>query len=307
MATGAIVLLTSPFHVPDDAEWRQVLLLCLVMSALVLLSAVLPWRRWPDHTHLVFPLATLLALSALSAHGSGLGAAYIGIFVLAFVYVGLYLPAHSCWLLLPVAVVLYGPTMGGWSREIVLRLVVVALVWLVIAEALAFLTAKHRAALEALQVASRTDALTRLDNRRALEGHLQSASAGTVLVVCDIDHFKKVNDTHGHARGDWVLAEFARLLRQAVRDGDHAVRYGGEEFLLVLRLREAAVPQVLNRLHQAWALSRTGTTFSCGWAVHSDQRTIWESLAAADAALYEAKRSGRNRDVAETVPASLAG
>ncbi|TNM68129.1 GGDEF domain-containing protein [Streptomyces sp. NP160] len=301
LLTGAIVTLTSPFHMLTGGQAHQTRLLGGVMTAVVLVCTVLPWRRWPDHAAMVFPVVTLLGLSALSAAATGLGAAYIGIFVLAFVYVGLFLPVHSCWLLLPVAVVLYGPTMGGWTREIVLRLVVVALVWLLTAEVLAALIARHRAALDALHAASRTDLLTRLENRRALQDHLQATPAGTVFVVCDLDHFKRVNDTRGHAHGDRVLAEFARVLRQSTRQGDHAVRYGGEEFLWVLQADASHVPRLLAGLHQAWSLSQARITFSCGWAVHNDQRSVQATLAAADSALYEAKRTGRDRDVAEAM------
>jgi diguanylate cyclase (GGDEF)-like protein len=299
LVTGTTVLGTLPLQAPDADQWHQVSIISGAMASIVLSAVVLPWPRWSVHVCLLFPASTLMGLWALSVTADGLGAAYIGVFMLTFVYVGLFLPPHTCWWLLVPAAALYGPTAGGWSKEIGLRLTVIAIMWMLIAELLAALSARSRSALAALHAASRTDHLTSLANRRALEEYLHSATAGTVFAVCDLDHFKKVNDTHGHTHGDQVLADFARVLQDAVRHADHAVRYGGEEFLLMLRLQHDAVPQVLARLHQQWSLVHADITFSCGWAVHTDERSVQETLAAADRALYRAKHSGRDRDVAE--------
>ncbi|WP_194904702.1 GGDEF domain-containing protein [Quadrisphaera sp. INWT6] len=161
------------------------------------------------------------------------------------------------------------------------------------------LTARQRSALCSLNAAARTDALTQLDNRRALHDHLTSVAAGTVVVVCDLDHFKVVNDTRGHLYGDQVLADFAAVLSEALRPDDHAARYGGEEFVLLLHADERAVPAVLARLRQRWGLAYPAITFSSGWAIHTESRQAHTTVGAADRALYEAKTSGRNRDIRE--------
>ncbi|MEJ5945620.1 GGDEF domain-containing protein [Pseudokineococcus basanitobsidens] len=305
LATALIVVVTIPLQRPDLAGGRAVVGAAAVLFVAALLTPALPWARWPQGTVLVFPALTVTTLAALSHWGGGLGAAYVGVYVLAFGYLGLYAPARTAWWLLPLAVYCYGPTAGGWTNQIVARLVVVVLVWMLVAGVLAAMRRAQHEAHQALEAAACTDALTQLDNRRALEQHLDVVPAGTVVVVCDLDHFKSVNDTHGHAAGDQVLADFAGLLRAQLRSADRAVRYGGEEFLLLLQAQPRAVPDVLARLHQHWARRQPGITFSAGWAVHRPGREVTATITAADQALYRAKTTGRDRDVPEAPPIPL--
>lgn len=307
LATGVIVVATAPLQAPGHHGWQAVTTVTAAMTVVLLTAAAMPWRSFVPLAHLAFPAAALLAVSALSVYGNGLGAAYVGVYVLAFVYVGLFTPPRTCWWLLPLAVVLYGPTAGGWSRDIAVRLVVVALVWVLVAEVLAELTARQRSALRALHTAARTDTLTQLDNRRALHDHLEVVKPGTVIVVCDLDHFKVLNDSRGHQYGDQVLTDFAAVLSEALRRDDRAARYGGEEFVLLLQVEAGAVPAVLARLHQRWALAYTSITFSTGWAIHTDSRPAHVTVGAADRALYAAKASGRDRDVQEDVEQHVRG
>jgi diguanylate cyclase (GGDEF)-like protein len=156
---------------------------------------------------------------------------------------------------------------------------------------------------------TRTDGLTGLFNRRHLEEELAREYAigsrtGTPVsvVLLDIDHFKRVNDTYGHPAGDGVLQEFARRLRAEVRVVDTPGRWGGEEFLVVLPGADsAAALRVAERIGHATAATPVvvdGTpipiTVSGGCAtgpVDSPEAQV----SRADAALYEAKVSGRNR------------
>jgi two-component system cell cycle response regulator len=160
-----------------------------------------------------------------------------------------------------------------------------------------------------------TDPLTGLYNRRYLDAHLASAIDRARLLakpVCvllfDIDHFKQINDTYGHDAGDDVLREFSERLRRGVRGIDLVARYGGEEFLLVMPETDAAFAgSVAERLRgdvekDAFA-TRAGATIpvtvSIGiaeWLGPSDNAE--ELVKRADAALYAAKRAGRNRVVA---------
>lgn len=149
-----------------------------------------------------------------------------------------------------------------------------------------------------LEVQARTDALTGLGNRRALVGDLARLPVGGTVVMFDLDHFKSLNDTHGHAAGDRVLRLFADTLRHSLRDGDAACRYGGEEFALVLGAGgEQGAESVLARVNSLWLELGTPRTWSAGIAVHRPDETATATLARADAAMYEAKRTGRDRTV----------
>jgi diguanylate cyclase (GGDEF)-like protein len=162
---------------------------------------------------------------------------------------------------------------------------------------------------------SRRDALTGLLNRRELDGVLdrafraaQGARSGPLsLLFCDIDKFKGVNDRHGHAAGDRVLAGVAAALSGALRSGDAAGRYGGEEFVAVLPAAgpadAAAVAERIRReveaaRHDAAGAEPLRVTVSLGQATLRGGESLAALLAAADACLYEAKRAGRNRVVA---------
>jgi diguanylate cyclase (GGDEF)-like protein len=158
-----------------------------------------------------------------------------------------------------------------------------------------------------------TDALTGLMNRRAFEGRLAEAWANTgrhreplALVLLDLDHFKEVNDAFGHGGGDRVLLYFARALRRAIRVGDQAFRYGGEEFALLLPKCDAqGALRVVSRIHldlRSRPVSviegrATVVRFSAGIASAEASNTfrVEELEARADAALYKAKNGGRDR------------
>lgn len=175
---------------------------------------------------------------------------------------------------------------------------------------------QFRSAFLLQQMADR-DPLTGCFNRRILQkGLLDTELArtrryGTPLsvILCDIDHFKRVNDTHGHAIGDQVLVDFAALLLGMTRETmDSVVRYGGEEFLVVLPQTELAGAQALaERIRHAFASATRPTasgrpvpaTASFGIAAVPASSTAApassdELLAAADAQLYAAKHGGRN-------------
>lgn len=179
-----------------------------------------------------------------------------------------------------------------------------------------------------LEHASLTDPLTGLWNRRhfALEMPADCARAlrrcesgdrdGVLgLLLIDCDHFKQINDRHGHAVGDAVLVEIAARLRSQARDGDLLARWGGEEFLLVLRDAErggldAAAERVLAGIAErpfvftVEPLAVTCSVGVCAYPFDADApaaASLDDCLRHADAALYEAKRRGRNRAViAET-------
>jgi diguanylate cyclase (GGDEF)-like protein len=126
-------------------------------------------------------------------------------------------------------------------------------------------------------------------------------------LMVDIDHFKRVNDGHGHAAGDAVIRRAAELLSHSLRSDSVVTRYGGEEFAVLVpvsSLEEArAVAERLRKAFEADVVEfedvRIGITISVGLAMMAPDETLEDALRRADAALYRAKSGGRNRvDVA---------
>jgi diguanylate cyclase (GGDEF)-like protein len=190
------------------------------------------------------------------------------------------------------------------------------LVWVLLADVLAVRAQQVDQRTQDLSHQAGTDALTGLANRRTLQRELDATAAGDLVVVLDIDHFKRVNDTLGHDAGDRVLVDLARVLTSVVRAGDVVARLGGEEFVLLLR-RPVRTPvggpttfvpvphgagPVIERLRATWSQLYPEITWSAGVCAHLARVHPAQTLALADDALYEAKRAGRNRVVHATPP-----
>src|SRR6202166_413994 len=157
------------------------------------------------------------------------------------------------------------------------------------------------------------DALTGLYNRRFAEQRLvaevaRSARKGHPLtvVLLDLDEFKHINDTYGHAAGDLVLQEFAAALNRAIRGGDLAVRMGGDEFLLILpECNHGQLQLVLKRLgplEVTWEGRRFPIRYSAGWKEYAPGDQPETMLSAADQALYASKRAAKNSPLPDLVP-----
>ncbi len=165
---------------------------------------------------------------------------------------------------------------------------------------------------EALAHQASHDALTGLFNRRAILDQLGKELAralrqgGRLSVgMCDIDHFKEVNDRLGHQAGDEVLVAFARILQACLREYDYVGRYGGEEFLIIASNPSAQGVDVLyerlrRQVVETGIQTRAGEvslTVSIGTAAAAGPATVDQLIAAADTALYQAKAEGRDRVV----------
>jgi len=154
------------------------------------------------------------------------------------------------------------------------------------------------------QALSLIDPLTGVGNRRMMEadfaGGFGAGRPAGALALLDLDHFKAINDRHGHDAGDAVLRDFAAVAQAVLRKSDRLYRFGGEEFVLWLPEGDtAAAFAVLERVRQAVRervrVQGEPVTLSAGVAAHEAPET-WETcLARADAALYDAKRAGRDR------------
>jgi diguanylate cyclase (GGDEF)-like protein len=171
------------------------------------------------------------------------------------------------------------------------------------------MVANLRASRIELERLSVTDPLTGLDNRRRMMESLQNEVLRSrrlkhafAVLMADVDHFKAYNDAHGHPAGDGILRRVAAILREETRDVDSVARYGGEEFFVLMpetKARAAAglADRIRRRLAEE-APAAGGITMSFGVAefpTHGDGGE--ELIAVADSALYEAKRTGRDRVV----------
>jgi two-component system cell cycle response regulator len=158
-----------------------------------------------------------------------------------------------------------------------------------------------------LQSLAVTDGLTGLHNHRAFQDYLEEQFQVAMrnrqplaVILMDVDHFKQYNDTYGHQAGDEVLRQVAQILSAHVREGDFVARYGGEEFVIVLpRTDLESAVAVAERLREAvqsaeWRLRPVTGSFGVA-CIRPDMETRQELIEAADQALYQAKKNGRNR------------
>jgi diguanylate cyclase (GGDEF)-like protein len=156
------------------------------------------------------------------------------------------------------------------------------------------------------QIQASTDSLTGLSNRRTLEERVRTLAAdgkAYAFVLCDLDHFKKLNDTHGHEAGDKALRLFSEVLRGCLRNDDLPARWGGEEFALLLaNANSESAFEVTERIRASLELALTAGAvprFTASFGVaDTTLSTTFEQLARlADDALYQAKAGGRDRAV----------
>ncbi|EKS29120.1 Stalked cell differentiation-controlling protein [Afipia felis] len=279
----SIALMSAPMLHGYDGISYIVLNVCA--AAMMLVTAWEYWRWRAEAPLLILLLSVLYALTGLS-----------------FVLCAVVLLNHGEWVMHRAP--------SGWAENINLVMSITSIGGL---GALSLALNQVRIA-RYHQREAETDALTGLFNRRALFERSLRLRGSVAVVVFDIDHFKQVNDRHGHQVGDTVLQTFASLLAANVRDGDLAARLGGEEFVIILpdtTTDDAA--QIAERIRQNFAaqqfISSSGNfavTVSAGIAGGDNDADIIALLRQADTALYDAKRSGRNRVLLYSEDISLA-
>ena len=187
-----------------------------------------------------------------------------------------------------------------------LKTIIILLVALLIGTLAAWLFVQRRR----IHQLAYTDPLTNAPNRRFMFNMLTKvftkARKGNCIALLDIDHFKKVNDTYGHQTGDEVLVKCSQLIRQRLRSTDQYCRYGGEEFLLLLKdttvhQAQEVMDDIRSALHAVTAWQSTeeefAVSFSCGLVELSTYEDIDKAIAHCDTLLYTAKKQGRGRTV----------
>ena len=352
--TGALIvqglawLLVAATEDMTGATWVAVANAALVYSWSLQMSAVLEFHHKKTPPWLLYgPALVMLGIGAvymgdararLIITGLALGAAYLASGIALLHYVAA--ERRTRWLLAGsfhiMAAGLFWRGFTGWFEpETILPIVgqspvrgasLFAFYAVTLASSFAFLLMhKERADREAYERAS-TDSLTGVYNRRTFEeladaqlSRARRQRTPVSLLMLDLDHFKRVNDTHGHQAGDHVLAAFAALVRTCLRKEDLLARYGGEEFVVML---PGATPTqataLAERIREVIANSPVKTpaqeipiAVSIGVTSEAGNRLppLDDMIARADEALYRAKNEGRNRVVTlamTPVPAAVA-
>jgi diguanylate cyclase (GGDEF)-like protein len=325
-------LLLLAFAAAGTLAWRVPVVYGLAALALLAGFALVFLRRWNlrfrDH-YLTLPqlIASTLVLGFMVWWVPRIGVLAITVGFIIAAFGSLRLDARGAWTagVLLVGVVLVGTLGAGTDLGLPLATPTeraISAVWLASVLARCMLVGRYGARMrelvargrEALADANKQledlaarDELTGARNRRAITAHIEHAlQAGEPFAVAllDLDHFKQVNDRHGHLVGDATLRRFTVVVGEQLRQADRLGRYGGEEFIVFLsgvssdetglrlaeRLRQRVEQDDWNRVAPGLA-----QTVSIGVAIARTGESLTELLARADAALYEAKAQGRNR------------
>ncbi|MYL22916.1 diguanylate cyclase [Halomonas alkaliantarctica] len=329
MAVGFIFLLLSPLWLLIDALMLPQAVQRYTLAGRVIMMlgfAGVVWWAWRSEENIRrirFSAGALIALPALfyalvlsvvphDANQALVGYNFIPFLLVAALSVFPFTLLESllAGLLLQALLVFAQHVNGSWLTPAGLEAQ-----WLLATLLVVALTANHfqLSLLLRLYRQATHDALTGLLNRGALERRLaeierEEARTGKpvpyALLMLDIDHFKRVNDTHGHSVGDKVLREFARLIALQVRAGDFVARYGGEEFVVVLLGADAenaalVAERIRETVEGATLFDHDGNpvpvTTSIGVACPDAPQASEATLKVADERLYHAKESGRNR------------
>lgn len=292
---------------PGPSSYNRPVVAMINLAGIVvgLIAWFMPWSKWSTSATLTLvPVA--LGLVCLSDAYAGTPAPVYGVyFVVVFAWVGMWhAPGTSMRLAVPACVAYLLPIASSnvANDDFVRSVGIVVPVCVILGEVMAGAVDKMRQAHEAQERATAalaeamvTDELTGLGNRRLGDQLLESLRDGDALLLLDLDRFKSINDTYGHAEGDRLLAHVGQFLRGVLHGNDEIFRYGGDELVIIQRADGHSPIDVAERVLHGWRLLNPATTLSIGIAVHEPGHSFAQTFGAADGALYEAKRAGRDR------------
>lgn len=247
----------------------------------------------------LWPVLGLLLINVFRLADPVAAGQVAGLFYVLFLFAGLTQPRGRSLVLIPPSLITLFVILHPTVHDPWVRLCAAAFGWAVSAELPALILRRLVAQQKVLETNAETDALTGLRNRHGLEQLLKDTRGDAFLVLMDLDHFKRYNDTYGHLAGDQVLVDFAAMLLRQSRSKDFVIRYGGEEFLIVLTgVDQRMAERIVARWADVWSSNPYRITFSAGITDSSGP----DSLARADSLLYAAKSAGRNRIKVEIGP-----
>jgi diguanylate cyclase (GGDEF)-like protein len=303
LVVGGLAGLVTNHQMVHRGGWNDVL--SVVNVAIGITAWILPWQRWPAWATVVLAPIGLTLIGVSRGLGAEPSASFVASFVMVFMWVGLTQPPRTSFFLsgpailayiVPIALSAHHDATELQSLAIVLPVLVASaeVPARMVAELRRARAAEHEYALRCADDA-RTDQLTGLGNRRFGERLLGELMPGDGVLLLDLDHFKAVNDTFGHAGGDRVLRDLGDYLKGALRDDDAVARFGGEEFLIVVRRGGPEAIEVAERITRGWRDQHPLATFSMGVSVHDATRPVSATFSQADTALYRAKQNGRDQ------------
>ncbi len=279
-----------------------------LLAVFILMAVLLPWSRlptWVQAVPILLPFAMEIAIRI--SHDSAI-IAYTPVALLPVFWFALYGTRGQLLISVLAVGIVYAvpsPAVDGGAYPVTVP--IAAALWMAVAGISGFSISELVRQRETLAVdldrMARTDALTGLPNRRAWDEALDRelalanrSGAPVCAALLDLDHFKEFNDLNGHPAGDTHLREAASMWRARLRSADLIARYGGEEFAVLLTATDAHQAQEVIETLRACVPSEE--TVSAGVAEWDGVESGADLLVRADRALYEAKRSGRNRTIA---------
>jgi diguanylate cyclase (GGDEF)-like protein len=328
MVLGMLSLPLSLFsHAPDVSQQAQSMFFWITVAAILLLAVGYGLSRMAkNYLSGLLAVFTVLSVTFVAVIVNPHDLTTTSYLILGGLVCSLFLPARSTahvFLLTSIGLLLLPRFLAGFSMQSALNALyfIVTIGAFIIMETMVrqrYLQRIDRQSRQLMESEARLrelsirDPLTGLFNRRYLEEvftlEINRATRKHFpigVIMADIDHFKRLNDTYGHAAGDAVLSEVGQCLQSHVRASDVACRYGGEEFLILLpeaslataKMRAEQMREAIRRAQVHYAgTPLESVTASLGVAIFPDHgSTIDEIVHAADAAMYSAKRQGRDR------------